>query len=134
MWESNRDFTNLTKRGVWYAVLYNALAVVGIVIGVSKFGLNPVPSIQGMSDLVGFLILLAFIFTTWGELAMLFYHWFEQARRIQIEQARQEALEQGLEQGRQELLQRFDQVFAGDKDAMEKRDQIVNGIMESEKK
>ena len=126
MWESNRDFTNLTKRGVWYAVLYNALAVVGIVIGVSKFGLNPVPSIQGMSDLVGFLIFLAFIFTTWGELVMLFYHWFEQARRIQIEQARQEA--------RQELLQRFDQVFAGDKDVMEKRDQIFNGMTETKKK
>ena len=55
---------------------------------------------------------------------MLFYHWFEQARRIQLEQTHQEA----REQGRQELLQRFDQVFAGDKDAMEKRDQIFNGI------
>ena len=68
---------------------------------------------------------------------MLFYHWFEQARRIQLEQvrqeafeqARQEAFEQGLEQARQELLQRFDQVFAGNKNAMEKRDQLFNGIM-----
>lgn len=60
---------------------------------------------------------------------MLFYHWFERARRIQLEQAH----EQGLEQGRQELLQRFDQVFAGDKDAMEKRDQIFNGITETKK-
>lgn len=134
MWESNRDFADLTKRGVWYAILYNALVIVGIVIGVSKFGLNPVPSIQGMSDLVGFLVLLAFIFITWGELVMLFYHWFEQARRIQLEQAREQAREQGLEQGRQELLQRFDQVFAGDKDAMEKRDQIFNGITETVKK
>ncbi len=53
---------------------------------------------------------------------MLFYHWFEQARRIQLEQARQEV--------RQEFLQRFDQVFAGNKNAMEKRDQIFNGIMD----
>ena len=125
MWESNRDFADLTKRGVWYAVLYNALAIVAIAISVSKFGLNPLPSIQGMSDLVSFLVLLAFIFTTWGELVMLFYHLFQQARRIQLEQARQEL--------RQELLQRFDQVFADDKDAMEKRDQIFNGITETEK-
>ena len=129
MWESNRDFADLTKRGVWYAVLYNALAIVAIAISVSKFGLNPLPSIQGMSDLVSFLVLLAFIFTTWGELVMLFYHLFQQARRIQLEQARQ----QGLEQGRQEVLQRFDQVFADDKDAMEKRDQIFNGITETQK-
>ena len=161
MWESNRDFADLTKRGVWYAVLYNALAVVAVAISVSKFGLNPLPSIQGMSDLVSFSVLLAFIFTTWGELVMLFYHLFQQARRIQLEQARQEALEQGLERGleqglergleqgleqglergleqglergRQEVLQRFDQAFAGDKDAMEKRDQIFNGITETEK-
>ena len=133
MWESNRDFADLTKRGVWYAVLYNALAIVAIAISVSKFGLNPLPSIQGMSDLVSFLVLLAFIFTTWGELVMLFYHLFQQARRIQLEQARQQGLEQGLEQARQEGLQRFDQAFAGDKDAMKKRDQIFNGITETEK-
>ena len=56
---------------------------------------------------------------------MLFYHWFEQARRIQLEQVRQEA----RQEVRQEFLRRFDQVFAGDKNAMEKRDQIVNGLM-----
>ena len=64
---------------------------------------------------------------------MLYYHLFQQARRIQLEQARQQGLEQGLEQARQQGLQRFDQAFAGDKDAMEKRDQIFNGITETEK-
>ncbi len=51
---------------------------------------------------------------------MLFYHWFERARQLQIEEARR----QGLEQGRQ----RFDQVFAGNKDVLEKRDEIFNGV------
>ena len=127
MWESNRNFADLTKRGIWYAILYNALAIIAVVISILKFGFNPLPSIQGMSDLVSFLALLAFIFLTWGELVMLFYHLFQQARRNQIEQARQ----QGFEQGLQELRQRFDQVFAGDKDAMEKRDKIFNGITET---
>ena len=65
--------------------------------------------------------MLAFIFMTWEELVMLYYHLFQQARRIQLEQARQE------------LLQRFDQAFAGDKDAMKKRDQIFNGITDTKK-
>ena len=124
MWESNRDFADLTRRGVWYAILYNLLAVITVVISVLKFGFNPLPSLQSMSDLVSFIALLAFIFSIWGELFMLFYHLFQQARQLQIEEARQQGLEQGLEQVRQ----RFDQVFAGDKDALEKRDMLFNGV------
>ena len=60
---------------------------------------------------------------------MLYYHLFQQARRIQLEQG----LEQARQEVREELLQRFDQAFAGDKDAMEKRDQIFNGITETQK-
>ena len=58
---------------------------------------------------------------------MLFYDaWAKRERQ----QGRQEGRQEGLQEAHEELRQRFEQVFAGDKDAMEKRDKIFNGVTE----
>ena len=131
MEERNRDI--LESKGAFWArvIFYNIFALIAIVISVRKFGYNPLSGIQGMGDLAGFVALLVFIFTTWRELAMLFYDaWAKRERQ----QGRQEGLQEGIREAREELRQRFDQVFAGDKDAMKKRDQIFNGATETGQK
>ena len=120
MEERNRDI--LESKGAFWArvIFYNIFVVIAIFISIWKFGHNQLSGIQGMGDLAGFVALLVFIFTTWRELAMLFYDaWAKRERQ------------EGRQEAREELRQRFDQVFAGDKDAMEKRDKIFNGITET---
>ena len=119
MEERNRDILE-SKRAFWARVIfYNIFVLIAIVISFWKFGHDQLSGIQGMGDLAGFVALLVFIFTTWRELAMLFYDaWAKRERQ------------QGRQEAREELRQRFEQVFAGDKDAMEKRDKIFNGVTE----
>ena len=123
MEERNRDI--LESKGAFWArvIFYNIFVVIAIFISIWKFGHNQLSGIQGMGDLAGFVALLVFIFTTWRELAMLFYDaWAKRERQ------------EGRQEAREELRQRFDQVFAGDKDAMEKRDKIFNGATETGQK
>ena len=119
MEERNRDI--LESKGAFWArvIFYNIFVLIAIAISFWKFGHDQLSGIQGMGDLAGFVALLVFIFTTWRELAMLFYDaWAKRERQ------------QGRQEAREELRQRFEQVFAGDKDAMEKRDKIFNGVTE----
>ena len=51
-------------------------------------------------------------------------------RKENDNRGRQEGRQEGLQEAHEELRQRFEQVFAGDKDAMEKRDKIFNGVTE----
>ena len=131
MWESKYV---LSRSKFWRAIILNIIAIFGLVFLFCKFGHNPFQSIKKISDLTNFLALLAFVILTLGDTAVFVYEslsiWREQRREQKIEKARQE----GLEQGRQELLRRFDQAFAGDQDAMEKRDQIFNGATETGEK
>ena len=127
MEERNRDI--LESKGAFWArvIFYNIFVFIAIAISFWKFGHDQLSGIQGMGDLAGFVALLVFIFTTWRELAMLFYDaWAKRERQ----QGRQEGRQEGLQEAHEELRQRFEQVFAGDKDAMEKRDKIFNGVAE----
>ena len=58
---------------------------------------------------------------------MFVYEWLTEARRIKIKQA----VEQGRQERERELGQKYDRAFAGDKDAMAKRDAIFNGATET---
>ena len=80
-----------------------------------KFGLNPHRGIQGAGDLAGFVALLLFIPFSALEAIMILYEVFK-------ERARQAGRREGRREERQELRQGLSQMFAGDKDAMEKLD------------
>ncbi len=62
---------------------------------------------------------------------MYVYDWMCNRREYKAEKLRQEGRQEGHQQGRQEerqeLRQGIAQVFADDKDAMEKLDQFFNG-------
>ena len=58
---------------------------------------------------------------------MYVYDWMCNRREYKAEKLRQEGHREGRQEERQELRQGIAQVFADDKDAMEKLDQFFNG-------
>ena len=90
-----------------------------VVLWLHKFGLNPHRGIQGAGDLAGFVVLLLFIPFSALEAIMIFYEMFKKRER-------REGRREGRREERQELRQGLAQMFAGDKDAMEKLDSFFN--------
>ena len=117
MGKNNREVLE-SKRAIWIRVIFfNIFIFIAIIFIGFKSWWNPLSGIQGMGDLTGFVALLVFIYTTWKELAMLFYDaWAKRERQ------------EGRQEAHQELLERFNQIFADDKDAMKKRDMLFNSI------
>ena len=121
MEKNNREGLE-SKGAIWIRVIFfNIFVVIAITFIGIKSWWNPLSGIQGMGDLTGFVALLVFIYTTWKELAMLFYDAWTKRER-------QEGRQEGRQEAHQELLERFDQIFADDKDAMKKRDMLFNSI------
>ncbi len=108
----------------FWLLLVDGLAVV---LWLHKFGLNPHRGIQGAGDLAGFVVLLLFIPFSALEAIMIFYEMFKKReRREGHREGRQEGHREGRQEARQELRQGLAQMFAGDKDAMEKLDSFFN--------
>ena len=127
MGESTREILE-SKESIWARVFfYNIFIGIAIYISVREAWLYPLAGIQGMGDLAGFVALLVFIYTTWKETAMLFYDAWAKRER-------QQGRQQGRQEERQELRQGIAQVFADDKDAMEKIDKFFNGITPTDQK
>ena len=94
-----------------------------VVLWLHKFGLNPYRGIQGAGDLAGFVVLLLFIPFSALEAIMIFYEMFKKRER---REGHREGHREGRREERQELRQGLAQMFAGDKDAMEKLDSFFN--------
>ena len=108
----------------FWLILVDGFAVV---LWLYKFGLNPYRGIQGAGDLAGFVALLLFIPFSALEAIMILYEVFkERARQAGRREGRQEGRREGRREERQELRQGLTQMFAGDKDAMEKLDNFFN--------
>ena len=145
-----------TKEAVqaWRLWVVNSFAVIALVLGCCKCGWSPFSllpdfpylqpyqqrfnewlvryaSSQGWSDCVGFVGFGIFTFITTGEMVMYVYDWMCHRREYKAEKLRQEGRQEGRREGRQEreeeLRQGIAQVFADDKDAMEKLDKFFNG-------
>ena len=120
MGESHREILE-SKKSIWARVFfYNIFIGIAIYIGVREAWLYPLAGIRGMGDLAGFVALLVFIFLTWKETAMLFYD-------VWAKRERQEGHRQGRQEREEELRQGIAQVFADDRDALEKLDKFFNG-------
>ena len=118
MEERHREILE-SKKSIWARVFsYNMFIFFAIYIGIREF--YPSSGIRGMGDLAGFVALLVFIYTTWKETAMLFYD-------VWAKRERQQGRQEGRQEREEELRQGIIQVFADDKDAMEKLDKFFNG-------
>ena len=100
---------------IWSRVIfYNVFIVLAIYIFVVKGWLNLLDGIHGLGDLAGLVLLLVFIYTSWREAIMLFYDaWAKRERTL------------GREEGREEMRQKIEEVFADDKDALEKVNRLL---------
>ena len=116
--EESRDRVD-SNWNIWSRVIfYNVFIVLAIYIFVVKGWLNLLDGIHGLGDLAGLVLLLVFIYTSWREAIMLFYDaWAKRERML--------GFEKGREEGREEMRQKIEEVFADDKDALEKVNRLL---------
>lgn len=119
--KENRD--RVGSSSIWLrAIFYNVFIFLAIYICWVKGWVNLLDGIVGFGDLAGLVALLVFTYTSWKEAVMLFYDaWAKRERTI--------GREEGREEEREKIRQMALEVFADDKDTLER----VNRLLEKRK-